>query len=67
MPRGGPPHDCWLHRNHGSGHVATKSVWPPWGGQPSLTFSAQILALPLNRQRGPSKLLLSSESQSPLL
>lgn len=74
MPGGGPPHDCWLHRNRCSGHTATKSVWPIHGGQPSLRVpwkgrphSAPTPALPLNRQRGASKLLLSSESQSPLL
>lgn len=74
MPGGGPPHDCWLRRNHCWGHMATKPVWPIHGGQPSLRFpwkggphSAQIPALPLNQQRGPSKLLLSPESQSPLL
>lgn len=73
-PGEGHPVDCRLRKDHGLGHVATKFVWQTHGDWPSLAsswkdrpHSAQIPALPLDKEHGLGKLLFSSESQSPLL
>lgn len=50
MPGGGPPHDGWLHRNHGSGCVTTTSVWTIHRDQPSLMFSWKGSGIQLKSQ-----------------
>lgn len=62
--RGAMAREAWPPGQRGQSHGDHPSIMLSWKGGP---HSAQIPALPRNQRRGPGKLPLSSESQSPLL